>query len=307
MGWFSARAGSGQMVLRRAAQGEDARQRAIAQLASALDEADAVVVGAGAGLSTAAGLTYSGPRFHELFADFEAAYGFHDMYTGAFHAFDSLEEHWAYWSRFVMCNRYERTPGTVYHDLFELVRDRDYFVLTTNVDHQFQRAGFDKHRLFYTQGDYGLFQCSVPCHQATYDNEDVIRRMVAEQRDRRIPTELVPYCPVCGKPMAMNLRSDGTFVEDEGWHAAAQRWEDFKRRHRRVRVLYLELGVGYNTPVIIKFPFWEQTAANERAVYACINKGEALCPDEIAARSILIDDDIADVLRTLRGSGPAAR
>lgn len=289
----------------------------IERLARALEESDAVVIGAGAGLSTSAGLTYTGERFQRWFGDFIDRYGFTDMYSGGFHPFDSFEEHWAYWSRYIYCNRYMKAPGSAYDDLLALVRDRDSFVLTTNVDHQFQLAGFDTRRLFYTQGDYGLLQCSVPCHDRTYGNEGTVRAMLAAQgyvedgaggfhipegvRPRmEVPSDLVPRCPVCGKSMAMNLRSDDTFVEDEGWHRAAGRWADFQRRHDRMRVLYLELGVGYNTPVIIKFPFWRAVAGNPRATYACLNLGEAVAPADIERQSILIDGDISAVLAALR-------
>ena len=214
-----------------------------------LQQADAVVIGAGSGLSTAAGFTYAGKRLMDNFADFVAVYHFPDMYTGGFYPFDTLQEHWAYWSRYVYINRYQDAPKATYHRLLELVRDKDYFVLTTNVDHQFQKAGFDKHRLFYTQGDYGLFQCSEPCCQKTYDNEQAIRAMVQQQKDRKIPEELIPRCPVCGKPMSMNLRADATFVQDEGWYQASERYTDFLRRHEGMQVLFLELGVGMNTPV----------------------------------------------------------
>lgn len=271
----------------------------IERLKAVLSEADAVVVGAGAGLSTSAGLTYSGERFERNFGDFIAKYGIRDMYSGGFYPFESPEEQWAWWSRQIMLNRYEKAPKPVYDALLALVREQDYFVLTTNVDHQFQLAGFDKKRLFYTQGDYGLWQCSEPCHQETYDNEEAVRRMAAEQRDMRIPTELIPRCPKCGRPMAMNLRCDGTFVEDAGWHQAAARYEDFLRRHRRGRVVYLELGVGANTPVIIKFPFWKYTHENPDAAYVCVNLGEAAAPKEIAGRSICLDDDIGSVVEQL--------
>ena len=271
----------------------------IDRLRAALAMADAVVVGAGAGLSTAAGYTYSGPRFSRLFGDFAARYGFSDMYSGGFYPYDTLEEHWAFWSRYVMCNRYDPIPGRVYQQLLDLLRDRDYFVLTTNVDHCFQRAGFDKQRLFYTQGDYGLFQCSRPCCQETWDNEDVIRAMVDQQSDLRIPSELVPHCPHCGAPATMNLRSDGTFVEDEGWHKAAARYSEFLRRHEGMRTLYLEIGVGGNTPGIIKYPFWQMTAANPRATYACVNLGEACAPRELEHQSILIDASADEVVAQL--------
>ena len=214
-----------------------------------IQTADAILIGAGAGLSTSAGFTYTGKRFTDTFADFISKYGFRDMYSGGFYPFETLEEHWAYWSRYIYINRYQDAPKDTYADLLALVQGKDYFVLTTNVDHCFQKAGFDKHRLFYTQGDYGLWQCSRPCHDKTYDNEAVIRKMVAEQKDMRVPSELVPRCPVCGAPMSMNLRADSTFVEDEGWHQAAARYQDFIRRHDRLHVLFLELGMSMNTPV----------------------------------------------------------
>ena len=272
----------------------------VKRLREALDSADAVVIGAGAGLSTSAGFTYTGERFKKHFADFEKKYGFHDMYSGAFCRYHSLEEHWAYWSRFITVNRYMEPPKPVYSQLFELVKDKDYFVITTNVDHCFQKAGFDKKRLFYTQGDYGLFQCSQPCCNETFDNEDIIRQMMEQQSNMRIPTELLPVCPHCGKPVTMNLRSDNLFVEDEGWVLASQRYSDFLRTRGEQRVLFLELGVGYNTPVIIKYPFWQMTGKNPKAVYACINYGEAVCPAEIEEQSICIDSDIGKVLGDLK-------
>ena len=271
----------------------------IGRLRKALSAADAVVVGAGAGLSASAGLTYSGERFRRYFGDFQAKYGIRDMYSGGFYPFGSLEESWAWWSRQILVNRYEKAPEPVYEQLLDLVKDRDYFVLTTNVDHQFQLAGFDKRRLFYTQGDYGLWQCSRPCHQETYDNEETVRKMVAEQKDMRIPTELVPHCPKCGRPMTMNLRCDSTFVQDAGWYAAARRYEDFLRRHRGMRLLFLELGVGGNTPVIIKYPFWRMALENRRATYACVNLEEAGVPREIQRRSICIAADIGQTLERL--------
>ena len=237
----------------------------IERLKQALDCADAVVIGAGAGLSASAGLTYSDERFEQYFKDFADKYGIRDMYSGGFYPFESLEEYWAWWSRHIMVNRYEPAPKPVYDNLLKLVEGKDYFVLTTNVDHQFQLAGFDKKRLFYTQGDYGLWQCSEPCHQRTYDNEETVRRMFAEQRDMKVPSELVPRCPVCGRPMTMNLRADDTFVQDEGWYQAQSRYQDFLRRHDGLRVVFLELGVGGNTPVIIKYPFWKMTVQNPQA------------------------------------------
>ncbi|MDE7401641.1 MAG: Sir2 silent information regulator family NAD-dependent deacetylase [Clostridia bacterium] len=271
----------------------------IDRLKAALEKAEAVVIGAGAGLSTSAGFTYSGERFHENFADFEAKYGFHDMYTGGFYPYAAPEEFWAYWSRNILINRYQDAPKPVYDELYDLVKDKDYFVITTNVDHCFQKAGFDKRRLFYTQGDYGLFQCSVPCHNKTYDNEELIRRMGTEQMDMKIPSELIPRCPVCGKPMTTNLRCDDTFVQDEGWYSACERYENFIKQHKNKRVVYLELGVGGNTPVIIKYPFWRFTNGNPKATYVCVNFGEAVCPSQIQKQSICIDGDIGEVLKQL--------
>ena len=271
----------------------------IARLREAIENADAIVVGAGAGLSTAAGLTYSGERFERLFPDFIAKYGIRDMYSGGFFPFPTPEERWAWWSRHIWCNRYEPAPKDTYGKLLRLLDGKDSFVITTNVDHQFQAAGFPKERLFYTQGDYGLWQCSEPCHDETYDNYETVKRMVEEQRNMRVPTELVPRCPKCGRPMAMNLRVDGTFVKDAGWHAAAARYGNFLKTHANGKVLYLELGVGGNTPVIIKYPFWRYTEANPEATYACINLGDVWAPEGIRNRSILLDGDIDAALDDL--------
>ena len=274
-------------------------EKLVRKMAKASGEAEAVVIGAGAGLSTSAGLTYSGERFERLFGDFIEAHGFTDLYTAGFYPFETPEERWAFWSRFIWCNRYEEAPKDTYAKLLALVCDKDFFTITTNVDHQFQKASFPKDRLFYTQGDYGLWQCSVPCHKRTYDNYEQVKAMVEQQRDMRVPSELVPHCPACGKPMSMNLRADSTFVEDEGWHEAAARYTQFLREKSLKRVLYLELGVGGNTPGIIKYPFWQMTAANPLATYACVNYGEAVAPREILGRSILIDADIDSVLDEL--------
>ena len=270
------------------------------KLKNALENADAVVIGAGAGLSASAGFTYSGKRFEENFADFIEKYGFRDMYSAGFYDYDTPEEMWAYWSRYIYINRYTDAPKDTYKTLLDLVKEKNYFVITTNVDHCFQKAGFDKSRLFYTQGDYGLFQCSEPCCNKTYDNEETVREMVAKQKNRKIPSELIPRCPVCGKPMIMNLRSDDTFVEDEGWHSAAARYNHFLRTYSGKRVLFLELGVGANTPGIIKYPFWQMTYENPNALYACINYGEAAAPSDIKDRSIVINGDITEILNGIK-------
>ena len=272
----------------------------IDRLKKEIQTADCIIIGAGAGLSTAAGFTYSGERMKKYFADFVEKYGFKDMYSGGFYPFPTPQEQWAYWSRYIYINRYMDIDNGTYKRLFELVKDKDYFVLTTNVDHQFQKAGFDKKRLFYTQGDYGLFQCSEPCHDQTYDNEEIIKDMIEFQEDMKIPADLIPKCPKCGKPLTMNLRSDDKFVEDEGWHRAAERYNDFLQAHEGQHILFLELGVGYNTPVIIKYPFWKMTAQNPKAVYACLNFGEAYAPEEIKSQSICINGDIHEVLTKIK-------
>ncbi len=303
--------------------GSGSKKERIAKLKEAIGKADAIVIGAGAGLSTSAGFTYSGERFERYFGDFSARFGFKDMYAGGFYPYPDDETRWAFWSRYIYVNRFMRAAKPVYSDLLELVKDKDYFVLTTNVDHQFQKNGFDKARLFYTQGDYGLWQCSEPCHKRTYNNKDKVVKMLLAQGflmgekgqlippqkengetdfdmlSMTIPADLIPYCPVCGEPMAMNLRSDERFVEDEGWHKAAAAYADFIQKHQDGRVLYLELGVGGNTPVIIKYPFWQMTKDNPEAVYACINLGEACCPEAIADRSIVIDGDIGEIIKSL--------
>ncbi len=271
----------------------------IETLKEKIETADAIVIGAGAGLSASAGLSYSGERFEKHFSDFRKKYGITDMYSGGFYPFETLEEYWAWWSRHILINRYDAPVGEPYINLLKLVDGKDYFVLTTNVDHQFQRAGFDKKRLFYTQGDYGLWQCSDACHNKTYDNEARVRQMAKRQQDMKIPSELVPKCPVCKKPMTMNLRCDDKFVQDDGWYSAAQRYDNFIRTRSNLKLLLLELGVGYNTPVIIKYPFWQITAKNTNATYACINCNDAVCPAELEKQSICIEDNINDVLKAL--------
>ena len=284
--------------LRKDQEGSDIEK--IRKLGKALEEAEAVIIGAGAGLSASAGFVYTGERFQAYFSDFEEKYGFHDMYSGGFYPYKTLEEYWAYWSRYIYLNRYMDPPKSVYEDLLELIKDKDYFVLTTNVDHCFQKAGFEKERLFYTQGDYGLFQCSEPCCQETWDNEEIIGEMIRRQDHMKIPRNLVPHCPHCGKPLTMNLRADDTFVQDEGWYQASRRYSRFLTAHQDGKILFLELGVGYNTPVIIKYPFWQMTAKNPRAVYACVNYGDAAAPGEIAKQAICIDGDIGSVLKKLK-------
>ena len=293
--------------------GRGDRAENIQKLRQALQEAEAVVIGAGAGLSTSAGFTYSGERFERYFFDFHRRFGIEDMYSGGFYPFPNEGTRWAWWARHIYYNRYVDPPRPVYRQLRTLLAGKDFFVITTNVDHQFQRAGFPKERLFYTQGDYGLFQSADRRIQRTFDNEGWVRKAMAAQgfvldgngvyqvpEDRklsmRLPDELIPTCPVGGGPVVMNLRSDDSFVEDEGWQAASARYEAFLRASEKKRVLFLELGVGGNTPVIIKYPFWTMTAENPNATFACLNFSEALCPKAIESRSVCLDGDIGDIL-----------
>ena len=298
--------------------GTGSKEERISRLKKEIETADAIVIGAGAGLSTSAGLTYSGERFERYFFDFAKKYGIRDIYSGGFYPFPDEETRWAWWARHIYYNRYIDAPKPVYQELLLLVKDKDYYVVTTNVDHQFQRAGFYKKRLFYTQGDYGLFQSVNPSLRKTYDNEEWVIKAMETQgfiRDEngvfqvpengelkmKIPTSLIPKCPEDGSDVTMNLRADDSFVEDEGWHRASAAYADFLRRHENLHVLYLELGVGANTPVIVKYPFWQMTKANDKAVYACLNYGEAFCPGEIEDRSICIDGDIGTLLTEIKG------
>lgn len=268
----------------------------IQELNRQLASADAILIGAGAGLSTSAGFSYGGERFRRNFPEFIARYGMRDMYSAGFYPFPTQEEKWAYWSRHILCNRYDVPAGKAYLDLLKLVNEKEYFVLTTNVDHQFWLAGFAEERIFATQGDYGFFQCAKGCHKKLYENEAAVRSMVAEQRDCKIPSALVPKCPVCGGEMEVNLRCDSLFVEDDAWQQARKRYEGFLKKNREKRLLFLELGVGMNTPVIIKYPFWQMTLHYKNAFYICINQGEAWAPEKIEARSLCIDEDIQTVL-----------
>ncbi len=274
----------------------------INRLHELISNCDALIIGAGAGLSAAAGFEYDGERFRENFWEFELKYKFHDMYSGGFYPYKTLEEKWAFWSKSIFLNRYTNPPKPLYDMLRKIVEGKNYFVITTNVDHCFQKAGFDKSRLFYTQGDYGLFQCSVPCHDKTYDNERIIREMISKQRDCKIPSDLIPICPRCGSPMETNLRSDNSFVEDEGWHRAARNYHDFLAANLQkpdAKILFLELGVGLNTPVIIKYPFQRMTSECESAFYVCVNAETCRIPKDIQERSLCIQSDLFDVINEL--------
>ena len=302
----------------RMSEGTGTKEEQIAKLKKALTSEESIVIGAGAGLSTSAGFTYSGERFNKYFFDFAGEYGISDMYSGGFYPFPDAETRWGWWARLIHFNRCVDAPKPVYKELLSLVKDKDYFVITTNVDHQFQKAGFDKKKLFYIQGDYGLFQSVNPEIRKTYNNEEWVMKAIKAEgfvKDENgiftvpksgkismaIPTELIPTCPDDGSAMTTNLRVDYSFVEDDGWHKANEAYNEFIRSHKDAKTLYLELGVGANTPVIIKYPFWQFVKSNENAAYACINYGEAFCPEAIEDRSICIDGDIGNVVELLKG------
>ncbi|MGN1405895.1 MAG: Sir2 silent information regulator family NAD-dependent deacetylase [Erysipelotrichaceae bacterium] len=228
------------------------------EAAQMIKNSDCILIGAGAGLSAAAGLTYSGDRFNNNFKEFIEKYGkenMPDMYSAGFYPFKTQEAKWGYWSKHALMNRFYPEALKLYKDLFDLVKDKDYFVITTNVDHQFFKAGFEENRIFATQGDYGEIQCETGCHDKVYDAEKLFYEMDSERKDCLTPSYLVPKCPVCHGNMAMHLRCDDYFVEDQKWHRAAQEYKNFLNKHHKSRILLLELGVGYNTPGIIRFPF----------------------------------------------------
>lgn len=272
----------------------------IKEINKKIQNADAVVIGAGAGLSTSAGLSYGGKRFTDNFSDFVKRYGMEDMYSAGFYPFETQEEKWAYWSKHIFLNRYEAGKLETYCNLLELIKDKNYFVITTNVDHQFLLSGFDKDRIFATQGDYGIFQCANKCHNKLYSNEKLVREMIEKQKNLKIPSNLVPKCPVCGGKMAINIRCDEYFVEDELWHKSYERYEKFIDNNKDKNLLFLELGVGMNTPGIIKYPFYRMTYSLDNAFYISINQGEAWVPKEINNKSICVNDDISKVICELR-------
>ena len=271
----------------------------IQKLKEIIKNADSVLIGAGAGLSTSAGMLYSGETFQKNFSDFIKKYNFTDLYTAGFHDFKDPQEYWSFWSRFIHFERYTMPPKPVYNNLYKIIKDKNYFVITTNVDHFFQRSGFDKKRLFYTQGDYGLLQCKKPCHLKNYDNEEIIEKMFKVQKDMKIPKELIPRCPKCNGDMIPNLRGGDYFVEDEGWHEACERYEKFLEKNKNGKIVFIDLGSGMNTPAIFKYPFMRMTYNNKNATYVTINLGEAFCIKEIENQSICLNRDIGEVLLEL--------
>lgn len=278
-----------------------------AKLSKLIKDADAIVIGAGAGLSAAAGYNFSADRFMKYFADFNEKYGIKDMYFGSFHPFEKETEYWSFWARKIYYNRYfDEKDGIndLYPTLLNLIKDKNYFVITTNADHLFVRNGFDKERLFYTQGQYGLLQCSKPCKQVTYDNKELIMKMLDSQSGMEIDESLIPLCPNCGAKLTFNLRMDEKFVQDEGWNLAHKRYSNFLENTLNSKILFLDLGIGMNTPSIIKYPFIKMTYDNDNAFYVSINRDNEFSADnikklgiDISDKSFFIDQDIFEILK----------
>ena len=285
---------------------KDAYEDQIDRAAKNIRNTDCVIIGAGAGASTAAGIQYGGKRFTDNFAEFIKKYGEYymtDMYAAGFYPYPSEEAKWGYWSKHALMNRFDPPALPLYTELYDLVKNKEYFVLTTNVDHQFYKAGFDEKRIFATQGDYGKIQCQKACHPKTYDAKDLFRKMDKARRDCLIPSELVPKCPVCGGNMAMNLRCDNYFVEDEAWHEAADRYAGFLEQNKDKKVVLLELGVGFNTPIIIRFPFEKMVRENSSYSLIRMNMDEAVVPESFGKRAIGIGGDMAKAITDIRGAG----
>ena len=275
------------------------KNKLIQKLKEKIENSDYILIGAGAGLSTSAGFLYDGKRFEDNFKDYIKKYGFTDMYSAGFYNFPTLEEYWAYFSLYVYINRFDIEENETYLNLYNIVENKNYFVITTNVDGRFADSKFDKDKIFAVQGDFSLFQCSKPCRQETFYNEKYIREMIKYKKEMKIPTELVPKCPYCGRNMSMNLRADDTFVQDKNWHNQKSKYEEFLKISNNSKILFLELGVGFNTPSIIKYNFWRMTLNNKKSVYASINLGECYGASDIEERSICIDSDISEVLKKL--------
>jgi len=277
----------------------DSYESRIAQAKIALNEADAIIVGGGAGLSAAAGILYSGKRFTEPFAPFITKYGFKDLYTSSFYPFATEEEKWAYWARHISLNRYETGATQLYQDLYRLVQHKPYFVITTNVENQFEKSGFPSAKVFEIQGDYSYLQCAKGCHNQLYYNEQLVENMIEMTNDCKIPTDLVPKCSVCGGNMDPNLRSNQYFVQDEKWYEKETAYKEFLANYEGNKIVFLELGVGYNTPGIIRYPFERMTYQNEYATLIRLNKDDPNGAEENKEKTIWFTNEMLEVISAL--------
>ena len=264
-----------------------------------LKEADCILIGAGSGLSTAAGLKYSGENFQKNYKEFMQKYHFEDLYSASFYEFKTQEEKWAFFSKMILLNRYNK-PLTLYKELYDIVKDKNYFVITTNVDGQFEISGFDKEKIFAVQGDYKYLQCENACHNKLYDNSEIVKKWTANMKECKIPSELVMKCPVCGGNMDMNLRKDDKFVQDENWYKQLKAYKDFLKEMKNKNVVLLEIGVGFNTPGIIRFPFEKMTIENSKTRLIRINKNYLKCFLDIADKAITFTEEVKQILDDLK-------
>ncbi len=264
-----------------------------------LKEADCILIGAGSGLSTAAGLKYSGENFQKNYKEFMQKYHFEDLYSASFYEFKTQEEKWAFFSKMILLNRYNK-PLTLYKELYDIVKDKNYFVITTNVDGQFEISGFDKEKIFAVQGDYKYLQCENACHNKLYDNSEIVKKWTANMKECKIPSEIVMKCPVCGGNMDMNLRKDDKFVQDENWYKQLKAYKDFLKEMKNKNVVLLEIGVGFNTPGIIRFPFEKMTMENSKTRLIRINKDYLKCFLDIEDKTITFNEEVKQILDDLK-------
>ena len=272
----------------------------ISEVKNLINEADYILIGAGSGLSTAAGLEYFGESFEKNFKEFIEKYNFPDLYSASFYDFNTQEEKWAFFAKMISLNRFNKEPLKLYQELYSLIKVKDYFVITTNVDGQFEKAGFEKERVFETQGDYAYLQCENACHNKLYYNYDLVNEWLKNTKDCKIPNNLVPKCPVCGGNMEMNLRKDANFVQDENWYKQDKRYGEFLDKSQDKNLLLLEIGVGFNTPGIIRFPFEQMVYNNINTNLVRINKDYAFTNKEIKNKTILFDEDVNTIIEDLR-------
>lgn len=267
-----------------------------------IKNADAILIGAGAGLSSSAGIDYSKYSFSKNFPELVKAYGMTDMYTSSFYDFDSEEERWSYWAKHINYSFIAPPPLKTYKELYELVKNKNYFVITTNVDGQFEKSGFDKTRVFEVQGSYGKMQCSVGCHNRVYDNTKLVKKMLECKDNLKIDKELIPKCPVCGKNMEINIRKDSFFIEDDNWHYLNDNYEKFIKNNIDKKMILIELGVGFNTPGIIRYPFDQLAYKYDNVTLIRINNKYPEILLKSKGKSISIAEDCTEAIKMLLNS-----
>ena len=264
-----------------------------------IKNADYILIGAGAGLSTSAGIEYTGKRFKDNFSEFIKKYNFTDMYTSGFYDFETEEEKWAYWAKHMHINNIGAEATKLYKDILKLIKNKEYFVITTNVDDQFYKSGFDENKIFAIQGSYRYIQCSQACHNKVYDATEIVKEMISKTKDCKIPTELVPICPVCGEVMETNLRKDSYFVQDDRWYIQNKRYEEFLTKAKNKELLLIELGVGFNTPGIIRFPFEQMVYQTDNWKLVRLNKDNCETILNIENRYIPLQNNISEIIQLM--------